>query len=160
MKFRLPGKKIDKKKYVSVILIFLTIGSTAAYSVIQALGWGSNRQQTAQVELPNVNVVDYEFTNDQKDYMIRYGKTILEYRYQMGCANCSVQKAYLESAVNQFSDQLFLQEIVDNSQTKPALDVMSYYGSRNLKDPSNTAILNALCEIMVEPPILCATRNV
>lgn len=164
MKFKLPSGKIDKKKYASVILIFLTVGSTLAYGVLQAVNMGLNNQggnsNSAQPSLPEGNIIDYELTNEQKNYMLRYGKTILEYKYPLACGNCSSQKAYLESTVGGLSDQLFLEEIVDNSQTRSTLDVSSYYSSRSLIDPSVNATIDALCGVMVIPPVRCATRNV
>jgi hypothetical protein len=62
--------------------------------------------------------------------------------------------------VSKFPDQLLLQEVSDNSLPKPTLDVISYYGSRTLSDPSQDGMFSALCDMMVQPPVSCATRNV
>ncbi|MFH1623351.1 MAG: hypothetical protein ABIA12_02430 [Candidatus Aenigmatarchaeota archaeon] len=154
MKFR-P----DSKKYISIVLLLLIVGSTAAYSIMQSFGWGGGATYK-QVELPANNVIDYELTAAQKDYAARSGKTLLEYRYPMMCANCTEHKAYLEFFVSKFPDQLLLQEISDNSVSRPSLDVTSYYGSRTLTDPSVDGMFGALCDTMVQPPVSCATRNV
>jgi len=151
--------KLDSKKYISIVLLLLTLGSTAAYSLLQSLNWGGGKA-AAQVELPAKNVIDYELTAAQKDYAARKGRTLLEYRYPIVCANCTAQKGYLEFVVSKFPDQLLLQEVSDNSLPKPTLDVISYYGSRTLSDPSQDGMFSALCDMMVQPPVSCATRNV
>jgi len=154
MKFR-P----DSKKYISILLLLLTIGSTAAYSVLQSFGWAGGGAEE-QVELPATNVIDYELTAAQKDYAARLGKTLLEYRYPLVCANCTWHKAYLEFLVSKYPDQLLLQEISDTSLGKPTLDAISYRRSLALTDPSQDEIFAALCDTMVQPPISCATKNV
>ena len=67
-------------------------------------------------------------------------------------------RAYLEFLVSKYPDQLLLQELSDNSLSKPTLEALSYYGSRTLTDPSQEAIFNLLCDTMVQPPVSCATR--
>lgn len=151
--------KLDVRKYVSIALLVLTLGSTVAFGLLQSFAWGSGGE-TAQVELPAGNVVDYALTPAQKAYAVRKGLTILEYRYPALCANCTEQAAYLEFFTSKFPDQLLLQEINDNSLSKPTLDVLSYYGSSVLTDPSTDEIFGALCDMMVQPPVSCATRNV
>ena len=151
--------KLDSKKYISILLLLLIVGSTAAYSILQSFGWGGGTA-AAQVELPAKNVIDYELTAAQKDYAARQGKTLLEYRYPFVCANCTAQKGYLEFMVSKFPGQLLLQEVSDDSLPKPTLDVISYYGSRTLTDPPQDDMFSALCDMMVQPPVSCATRNV
>jgi len=161
MKLSFASRKFDKKKWVSFVLIILTIGSSLAYSILQAFGGrSSSGQNSTAPDMPSSNIINYKLTPEQEDYALRLGKTLLEYRYTLGCTNCSTQKGYLESFTNQLSDQLLLQEIVDSSQTSSVLYVTSYYGTRTVKDPSGQAIFGALCEIMVQPPIQCATKNV
>ena len=112
------------------------------------------------MEVPEGNIIDYELTAEQRNYMIKQGTTILEYRYPLVCESCTAQKAYLEYAINEFPDQLFLEEILDNSRADSILSVASYYGSTRLESLSNDDMFNALCEFMVNPPIRCATVSV
>lgn len=149
--------KLDSKKLVSVLLLVLTLGSTMAFSLLQSFAW--NKGEEAKVELPADNVIDYELTSAQKNYAVGLGRTILEYRYPPACSSCAEQGAYLEYVVSKYPDQLLLQEISDNSLSKPALNALSYYGARTLTDPSQESIFNALCDMMIQPPVSCATRN-
>ena len=154
MKIRLNGKK-----YASLVLMFLMLGSTITYGALQAFrGWQKSAEKAP--ELPESNVVDYEITAEQKNYMLRTGRTILDYRYRLACTECANQRAYIEAAARDFPTQIFVQEIIDNNATNSILSIASYYGSEQLTDPSNEEIFDTLCELMVEPPVRCATRNI
>lgn len=158
MKISWPGGGFNWKKWGSLFLVILTIGSSGAYSIIQAFQNPTDGGGT-QVTLPEQNVITYELTPDQRNYAIKQWKTILQLRYPLAAADVSGQKAYLESMAAQFSDQIILEEIVDNAQIDPILFVNSYYGSEPpLRNPSNDAIFNALCNRMAQPPIQCAGR--
>lgn len=151
----------DKKKYASLILIFLMLGSTLAYSALQAFRtWKQPDESASAPELPASNVVDYEITAEQRNYMLRIGRTVLEYRYQLACMECANQRGYIEAAARDFPDQIFVQEIIDSTANNSTLSMTSYYGDELLANPSSEEILDALCRLMTEPPIICATRNV
>jgi len=152
--------KFNKKKYVSLILMFLMLGSTITFGALQAFRTWRQPESTPAPELPATNVVAYEITAKQRNYMLRLGRTILEYRYQLACAECADQRGYIEAAARDFPDQIFVQEIVDNSANNPTLAMTSYYGDELLTNPSNEEILDALCRLMTDPPIICATMNV
>lgn len=153
--------RFDKKKYGSLILMFLMLGSTIAYSGLQAFRAWRRPEENANVpELPASNIVDYEITTEQRNYMLRIGRTILEYRYQLACVECGNQRAYMEAVAREFPDQMFVEEIVDAAANEPTLLITSYYGNEALTNPSNEEIFDALCTLMMDPPIACATRNV
>lgn len=161
MKIKLGGP--NRKKYVSLILIVLMVGSTLAFSALQAfqswlqpnVGGGA-----ATPELPSNNVVEYAITAEQRNYMIRLGRTVIEYRYKLACAECANQRGYVEAAARDFPSQVFVQEIIDNSANNSTLTMTSYYGDKQLANPSFDEMFEALCELMVEPPVQCATRNI
>ena len=154
-----PFKKFKGIKFVSLILLLLMLGSTVTGFVLQAIGLNRQGNDEVEIELPDSNIIDYELTKEQKDYAIRQGKTVMEYRYQLMCEICADQRAYLQSAASELSDQILLQEIVDDSVDSSRLEISSFYGRRLLSDPSAEQILDALCEIMADPPVRCVTRN-
>jgi len=163
MRFKIRGKTIEfgKKKIMSMFLLIILLGSTLGTAVLQAFGWNANNRNTAQqIEIPETNIINYELSSAQETYLIGQGVTVLRYKYSMSCAPCDWQRTYLESNVNGFPRQLFLQEIVDNSQTEPSLYITSYYGSKTLNNPTNEEIFDSLCDLMFNPPVVCATRNV
>jgi len=137
------------------------LGSTLAYSALQAFRtWTQPNEAATAPELPASNVVDYEISAEQRNYMLRIGRTILEYRYQLACAECANQRGYIEAAARDFPSQIFVQEIIDNAADNSTLSMTSYYGDELLANPSNEEILDALCRLMTDPPIVCATMNV
>lgn len=163
MRFKIGTRTVEfgKKKVMSIFLLVILVGSTLGTAVLQAFGWNAGNQNTAQqIDIPQNDIIDYELTGAQKTYLIGQGKTILRYKYAILCNSCDQQRIYLQAAVNEFSGQLFLEEIVDNSQTEPLLYVTSYYGSKTLKDPTNDKIFDSLCDLMFNPPVVCAARNV
>jgi len=153
-------KKLKGVKLLSLLLLLLMLASTVAGFVLQAFNWRRQTNDGQEIELPDTNIIDYVLTAEQKDYLIRQGRTIIEYRYRLACQDCANQRIYLESAAGEFSDQIFLQEIVDDTVTNSTLEISSFYGRRSLANPSNDDILNALCAIMADPPVRCVTRNV
>jgi hypothetical protein len=153
--------KFDNKKYISWILIFLTVGSTAAYSVLQAFRSPTQSGgNTNAPDLPSSNIVDYAITAEQRSYMLRIGRTILDYKYKLACTACSNQRSFIESAASQFSDQIFVQETIDSTANNSTLSMTSYYGDRSLTNPTTDQMFDALCEVMVNPPVQCATRKI
>jgi hypothetical protein len=153
--------RFDAKKYGSLILMFLMLGSTLAYSMLQAFrNWQQPQENTSVPELPASNVIDYAVTAEQRNYMLRIGRVVLEYRYQLTCTECADQRVYIEAVAREFPDQIFVQEIIDPGAAEPTLSITSYYGSKFLADPSNEETFDALCDLMTDPPIACATRNI
>ena len=153
--------RFDAKKYGSLILIFLMLGSTLAYGMLQAFrNCQQPQENTSAPELPASNVVDYTVTAEQRNYMLRIGRVVLEYRYQLACTECVDQQGYIEAVAREFPNQIFVQEIIDPGAVEPTLSITSYYGSKFLADPSNEETFDALCDLMADPPIACATRNI
>jgi hypothetical protein len=158
MKFSLGGRKVDWKKWGSIFLVLITLGSSGAYSILQAFQQEGTQANTG-VTLPTESVINYELSADQKTLAYKLYKTILEFRYPLGCADCASRQAYLESLANAYPSQLILQEISDNSLQAPILFVSSYFGSDTVRDPSSSNVLPKLCDLMYERPLQCATLN-
>lgn len=153
-------KRMKPGRFLAIVLLLIMLASTITGFALQSLNL--NRQDAEQriVEIPTSNVIDYELTNEQKEFLMRQGKTILEYRYQLVCDNCATQRAYLQAATNELSDQIFLQEIVDDGVTRPTLEMSSFYGRQSFADPTTDQIFDGLCAIMANPPVRCVTKNV
>jgi len=149
--------KIKKSAYLGIFLMFLMVGSTVAYAVLQAF---NQPQQTAEEpKLPKENIIDYELDRSQELYAIRYGKTILKYEYATACVECANEKALLESLARQFSDQLILEEL-SGADEASKLTITSYYGRRLLRNITEDTLVDTLCDLMSNPPVFCATKNI
>jgi hypothetical protein len=147
--------KLDWKRWVSLFLFIITIGSSFAYSALQAFN-----QAPAQtgVQLPATDIIDYAMTPAQKAEALKQYITVLEYRHPIACTACASQQAVLEYYANTYTPQIILQEIADNSLTAPVLYVSSYIRSSNppMYNIDQNTVMTSLCQLMYQPPVTCA----
>jgi hypothetical protein len=151
--------KLNKTKSIlaGIILIFLMVGSSFAYGFIQSV---SPTQSNGNVELPKQSIIDYRLTSDQQRYLLRRGVTIAELEYSLACQPCRDTKAQLESAVQEFSNQMILSElVVGDSNTLPVVKMESSYGQRTFSKPTPDDLMSAFCDLLTSPPIRCATAG-
>jgi len=150
-----------KPAIVGMFLIFLMFGSTIAYGVLQAVFYGP--AQTTTTTLPDTNIVNYRLSQNQENLLLSQGKTLLLYFYNSTCSICIDQKQSLEQLVtsSKFSDQLFLEEILTNTNNAniPNLIVASYVGQKAINNITSDQITAVLCDLMVQPPVECALRK-
>jgi hypothetical protein len=152
-------KQLKGGKLISILLLLIMVLSTITGFALQAMTTGNRDTGQDTVELPGTNIIDYELTAEQKDQLVRDGKTVMEYRYQLACDNCTAERGYLGAFVNEYPDQLFLQEIADNTAPQSRLEISSFYGRRLLTSPTPDDMLEALCGIMADPPVRCVTMG-
>jgi hypothetical protein len=158
MKLNVKGHRFDWKKWGSIFLVILTLGSSGAYSILQAFN-GQSGQANGGVSLPQENIISYELSAEQRTLAYKLYKTVLEFRHPLACADCPTKQAYLESLANAYPSQIILQEIADNAQQSPILFVSSYFGSDTVRDPNTANVLPVLCDLMYERPLQCATMG-
>lgn len=149
---------VSKKTVISLFFIFLMVGSTVTYSLLQSIRQPENKE----VKLPTTNVVDYELTEEQEKLLIEDGKVVLKFLYSKACEGCLQKKNVLDSvaADNAFSSQVMIEEILSSRPDLPMLTVVSYRGQKILTNYTNDDLLDALCELMVQPPVSCAVRKI
>lgn len=150
--------KINKSMLAGIFLIVITVGSTLAYAVLQTI-----RQQntvTEEVTLPSERIIDYKLSDEQKRLAIRNGITVLNFEYSPTDTNQQMDKALVESAANEFSGQVILEEISNAQMTESRLILESFYGKQVLRAPTKEDLFNSLCDILTDPPVVCATKNV
>lgn len=155
-RLRRKAKKMKWSSMVSIVLLLLMLGSTVTGFVLQALSSGTDEIKD-QVEIPAGNIVNYELTVDQRNELMRRGMTLVEYRYQYVCENCDIHRGFLASAISEYPEQIFVQEILDDTLEKPVLEMSSLMRREILTDPSSDDIMAALCDVMVDPPVRCVT---
>jgi len=141
-------------------LIFLMVGSSIAYGVLQTFT-GTQNGQEDEIELPSQNIIDYRLNSEQYRYLLRIGKTIVEFEYSLACDECRETKSWLEAAANEFSNQLMLIElVVGDSDALPIVRLESSYGRRVLSEPTPDEVMDSFCDLLVDPPIRCATTGI
>jgi hypothetical protein len=145
---------MKKTAYAGIFLIALFLVSSLAYT-------GYHFFHPARVEIPTKNILEEELKPEQKNYLLEKGYTLIEIRYSLNCENCLSQKNLLEQIANSqgFKEQIFLQNIADNTNV-PKIKIESIYGTKILENESQEKIIDALCELLVNPPLVCALRKV
>jgi len=150
--------KLDKRIVVVVMalfFIFLMVGSMFVPGAMRQSNSNGN-----SVTLPSSNVVEYELTPEQENLALQNGKTILKFYYTQACIQCINQKPFLESIASQFGDQIILEEVINQNERPSTLLVFSYYSQKNLFNATADQIINAVCDVMLNPPASCAIRKV
>ena len=142
-----------KTSWIGLFLIAVMLFSTFAYAIIQSFYPKQNTQ------LPKTNIIDYHLDSNLINALIQYGATVITFEYNMGCNNCPDQKATLESFANEYKQQIWLEEIVDQSLDTSNITMSSIYGEDKLVDANETGIISTLCQLMVSPPVACALKT-
>ena len=147
--------KLTKSKIIGIFFIILML--IPAYSFISGI---RTSQPPTESTLPGTNIIDYELTAQQEELLLQNGKVVAKFVYSVNCLECLQQKSYLESFAKQYSNQIFLVEISNATSQKSTLIVNSLRGSDTLTNVTQENILNAFCELMLQPPIDCALRKI
>jgi hypothetical protein len=140
--------KKERKKFISLFMIFLFIGSTIAYGFMR----GFRREETQSTNLPKTNIIEYELTEEQETYLIQRGVTIVKFYHSEGCIKCLEWKNELENIANKVPRQLLLEEI---NSDENRIEMFSLRGSVTLTNPTKEEILKNVCNILWDPPGWC-----
>ena len=152
--------KINKTVIGGLFLIFIMIGSSIAYGILQTFT-GTQTAQEDEIELPSQNIIDYRLNSEQYRYLLRIGKTIVELEYSLACDECREIKSWLEGAANEFSNQLMLIElVVGDSDALPIVRIESSYGRIVLSEPTPDEVMSSFCDLLVDPPRRCAISGI
>jgi len=148
--------KIKKSVIIVLVLILIMIGSTFVNLLYSFF---------SQPKLPEVNDIDYELTDQEKNLVLRQGKVLLEFFYGSSCKGCQNKISFLDFLANQYKDKSFLEKILVNEST-PKLNILGfnitqdkiYLDERYLEGENITEqnVKDILCEVMIVPPVECA----
>jgi hypothetical protein len=146
---------------MAALFIFLMTASMFAGPLLQSFSGGNGEKKT---ELPTTSIVEYELTTEQESQLKLNGKTIIKFYHNLACESCLTEKQFFESLTTQkeFSDQIMLEEITSNNTAElPSASIYSYIGQKFLvKGYTQNDVIDALCSVMIKPPVLCAVKNV
>jgi formate hydrogenlyase subunit 3/multisubunit Na+/H+ antiporter MnhD subunit len=140
--------KIENKAIV-LILIFIMVFSTFAFSYVNRFFYLSNQQQ--EEGLPKERIIN-SISENQRILAISNGFTIIYLSY---VSQDNEIKNYLESLVNKHN--VYLIERLSNENS---LKIESLRGSREIKNPTLNQTIDLLCQIMIDRPIDCVMREI
>ena len=142
-----------KPAWIGLFLIGIMLFSTFAYAVIQSL------YPKQDIKLPETNIIGYYLDPNLKNALVQYGQTVITFEYNLGCNNCVDQKSALEFLANEYKQQIWLEEIVDESLDDSKIMISSIYGEDKLVGGNETEVSSSLCKLMVAPPVSCALQK-
>ena len=146
--------KPEKMKIAAIFIVFLMVFSSFAFIFVQTI----NPTPEKKVTLPTGNIVEHELEIDQERLALNMGKTIAKYYYYNGCLECIDKLAFLEYMASQFSGQIIIEKILTDSSA--SVTITSYYGQKILTNATQEEMMDAFCDLMIEPPIGCVTRKI
>lgn len=146
-----------KPVIIALILLGMYIVSTFAYAILQSI--------RSPVQLPKTNIVDYRLDSQLKNSFVQGGVTVLTFEYSSSCENCFEQKIFLEALANDFKQQLYtdiyniyLEEILNETLESSKLTIESKLGNKTFTNPTENETVDAVCDLMFAPPVICAVR--
>jgi len=153
--------KFNAMTIAAIIFIVLMMGSTIAYTFIQAyqlgLGPGSS---SSQVKLPDTNIIDYDLSIDQEQLALSQDITIMKYSYSPTCTQCLTLVNQLEGLATQLGNQVFLENLVTQTGNQTAvLTMTSSQNSKIYTNPTTNDIIDGMCSVLVKPPLDCTLRK-
>jgi len=156
--------KLNAMTIAAILFMVLMLGSTIAYSFIQAINFGLGGG-SSKTELPKTNIIDYELSIDQEQLVLTQGKTVIKYSYSSTCVECISLANQLELLANQqnsqISGQVLVELLLQTSANQTA--TMSLTSSQNSKiypNPTMNDLVDGLCEVLINPPTDCIIRKI
>jgi len=129
-------------------------GSTFAYAILSSL-----RSPEEEIKIPNEKIINFELNAQQRALLLQNYYTLIEYRYYSGCLECANIKNNLESLTMNSDNQIYLQEIVSDTNTV-SVSITSLRGQKTLNNPTNEEIQTNICNLIVNRPLWCVTSKI
>ena len=141
---------------MSIFFIVIMLASSLAFG-IQFTYSSLFKNASNSQSLPSEKVLNYELSPSQQDLAFSKGFTIVKYSSPTNCIDCLQVKSFLESATRKYTPQIYA-ELIDSKEN--SLTITSNRGQSNIENITSDKVLDSLCQLMSQPPVDCALRNV
>lgn len=159
------------KSVLLIVVLFMLVGGFSIVPYFLQAAFYNPNTQPQSLQLPTTSIIDYELTSEQEAAILRQGKIIVKFEYNLNCQRCLELMPLIEQLANQeFKDQVFIEEIQSSSPDLPKMSVIGFavnnnqlgLGQKVLQGGNVTqdSIVNSLCDLTLQPPVGCALRNV
>ncbi len=142
-----------KMKIMALFFIILMFGSTLAYTINSLFS-----EKDDQLQIPQDKVLNYALNEQQKNYLVKNGYTLITYDYSSGCIECINIKKDLEKITQNSDGQIYLQEI--NSEGLNKINIISRNGQKIVNKPTINQTEEAVCNLLSQRPIWCLTSQI
>ena len=151
--------KLNAMTIAAILFMVLMLGSTIAYSFIQAINYGLGGG-SSKTQLPSTNIIDYQLSIDQEQLLLTQGKTVMKYSYSSTCVECLTFANQLEGLANSMNGQVFVEKLLQTSANQTAaLTLTSSQNSKIYSNPTTNDLIDGLCDVLISPPVDCAVRK-
>ena len=136
------------QRLFAILVGVLMLSSVAGFAIMNVY------QAPAQNEIPSI--IDKPLGPQDRVYILRTGKVLIEYLYPEGCIECSEKIALYQSFVNNFKDYAVL-EIVEVPANETADRIIGNYGDTIELANVTTAqdFMPIFCSVAMKQPKEC-----
>jgi len=141
-------------KVVALLFVMLMMVGTIGMFISVLL------KPSDKVEIPGSRLITYRLTEVQLKEIIKNYYTNVEYVYPSGCMECGVILNSLEYWTAMSDNQIYLQEVQDDSSSSSKLTVTSLRGQEILHNPNEDEIKNDICDMLIDRSLFCLEINI
>lgn len=146
-----------KERVAALFIGLIMILSIAGFAISSIVVRTDNNQQQG----PTIDYVTRRpLTQEEKVFVLRTGRTLIESIYKPECVECMQINSLLESFASQFQQYVVFEVYAIGNVTDTTQEVLQIIGSggsiKNLeKNLTSETLLNTFCEVAVTKPKEC-----
>lgn len=141
-------------KMIALVFILLMFGSTFTYALLNVFG-----EKGTEVPIPQDKILNYELNEQQRQYLLGKGFTLIEYSYPTGCLECIDVKKDLEKITQISDDQIYLQELTNSGEVSK-LTIISLNGGKTINNPIIKEAETSICDVLIRRPLWCVSSKI
>jgi thiol:disulfide interchange protein len=144
--------------FIGLIMVLSTIGFAVNRSAIFSNGEGQENP------LSSANIIDRVLTPEEKIYVLRTGRVIIENFYTDNCSICKENKEVLESFVGKFKGYVLLENVLNNDTVYIKMigrggDIEKFEDAANLT-VNEDMLMEKFCNLALLQPRECLLREI
>jgi len=141
------------QRLFAIVVGVLMLGSVAGFALMNVY------QAPPQNEIPSI--IDKPLSPQDRVYILRTGKVLIEYLYPEGCIDCSEKTALYQSFVNNFKNYAVL-ELVEVPSNETADRIIGNYGDTIELGNVTTGegLMTTFCSIAIIQPKECLIMEI
>jgi len=141
-------------KMIALVFILLMFGSIFTYALLNVFG-----EKNTEVQIPQEKILNYELNEQQKQYLLGKGFTLIEYSYPTGCLECIDVKKDLEKITQISDDQIYLQELTNSGEVSK-LTIVSLNGGKTINNPTIKEAETSICDLLIKRSLWCVSSEI
>lgn len=143
-----------KQEMAALIIGGIMVSSVAGYAVINVTSRGNPRQNVRQIP----NIVHRELEKEEKVYVLRTGRVLIESYFPENCTPCQENNKKLEDFVSGFKDFAVLEEVPAN---KTEVKMIGKNGDiEEIENFDRDSLMDKFCELAMKQPTECLLREI